>query len=181
MNIHPDVEKILVKEEEIRERCRELGKEIADYYKKDVPIAVGLLKGSVPFLAQIVKYIPIDIEMDFMDVSSYSGVESTEVKIIKDLECPIKGRSILLVEDIIDTGKTLKVVKELLYSKGAKDVKIVSLLDKPKGREVDINADWVGFVIPDEFVIGYGLDYNQKYRNLPYVGVIKKDAIKGDM
>lgn len=177
MNLHPDVEKVLVSDEEIQKRCIELGKEIADYYKGEVPIAVGLLKGSVPFLAQLTKNIASDIEMDFMDVSSYSGTESTEVKIIKDLEGSIRGRSILLVEDIIDTGKTIKVVKELLYSKGAKDVKIVALLDKPEGRKVDINADWVGFVIPDEFVIGYGLDYNQKYRNLPYVGVIKKSAI----
>lgn len=177
MNLHPDVEKVLVSDTQIAERCVELGKEIANYYKGEVPIAVGLLKGSVPFMAQLVKNVPGDIEMDFMDVSSYSGTESTEVKIIKDLECSIKGRSILLVEDIIDTGKTIKVVKELLYSKGAKDVKIVALLDKPEGRKVEIDADWIGFSIPDEFVIGYGLDYNQKYRNLPYVGVIKKSAI----
>lgn len=177
MDLHPDVEKILVSDEQIAERCKELGQELAAYYKGEVPIAVGLLKGSVPFMAQLVKNVPGDIEMDYMDVTSYSGTESTEVKIVKDLECSIRGRSILLVEDIIDTGKTLKVVKELLYSKGAKDVKIVALLDKPEGRKVDINADWVGFVIPDEFVIGYGLDYNQRYRNLPYVGVIKKSAI----
>ena len=177
MTLHPDVERILVSDTQIAERCVELGKEIANYFKGEVPIAVGLLKGSVPFMAQLVKNVPGDIEMDFMDVTSYSGTESTEVKIVKDLECSIKDRSILLVEDIIDTGKTIKVVKELLYSKGAKVVKIVALLDKPEGRKVDINADWVGFTIPDEFVIGYGLDYNQKYRNLPYVGVIKKSAI----
>lgn len=177
MALHPDVEKVLVSDEQIAERSKELGKEIGEYYKGETPIAVGLLKGSVPFMAQLVKNVQCDIEMDFMDVSSYSGTESTEVKIIKDLECSIMGRSILLVEDIIDTGKTIKIVKELLYSKGAKDVKIVALLDKPQGRKVDIEADWVGFVIPDEFVIGYGLDYNQKYRNLPYVGVIKKSAI----
>ena len=175
--LHPDVDKILVSEEEIRERCKVLGQEIAEHYKGEIPIAVGLLKGSVPFLAQLIKYIPSDIEIDFMDVSSYDGIKSTEVKIIKDLEGSISDRLILLVEDIIDTGKTIKVVKELLYSKGAKDVKIVSLLDKPEGRKVNVDADWVGFEIPDEFVIGYGLDYNQKYRNLPYVGVIKKSAI----
>lgn len=179
MQLHPDVEKVLVSEDDVRSRCDILGAEINDYYKNagDVPIAVGLLKGSVPFLAELIKHIPGDIEVDFMDVSSYNGVESTEVKIIKDLESPIKGRSILIVEDIIDTGKTLLLVKDLLLTKGAKDVKVVALLDKPEGRKVDINADWVGFVIPDEFVIGYGLDYNQKYRNLPYVGVIKKSAI----
>lgn len=179
MNLHPDVKKVLVSDEDIANRCKELGKEINDYYVSngDIPIAVGLLKGSVPFMAQLVKNVPGDIEMDFMDVSSYTGTESTEVKIIKDLEGSIRGRAILLVEDIIDTGKTIKVVKELLYSKGAKDVKIVALLDKPEGRLVDVDADWVGFEIPDEFVIGYGLDYNQKYRNLPYVGVIKESAI----
>jgi len=175
--MHQDVEKILVSEDQIKVRCDELGKEIANYYNGDVPIAVGLLKGSVPFLAELIKHIPQDIEMDFMDVSSYNGTESTEVKIIKDIETPIKGRRVLIVEDIIDTGKTLKEVKELLYSRGVGEVKIVALLDKPEGRKVDIDADWVGFVIPDEFVIGYGLDYNQKYRNLPYVGVIKKSAI----
>lgn len=177
MVIHKDVEKILISNEEIAKRCKELGNELSNYYKNEVPITVGLLKGSVPFMAELVKNIAIDVEMDFMDVSSYSGTESTEVKIIKDLECPIKDRSVLIVEDVIDTGKTLKTVKELLYTKGAKEVKIVCLLDKPARREVDISADWTGFVIPDEFVIGFGLDYNQKYRNLPYVGVIKKSAI----
>lgn len=177
MELHPDVKKVLVSDEQIEKRSCELGKEIAEYYKGEFPIAVGLLKGSVPFMAELVKKIPIDIEMDFMDVSSYSGTVSTEVKILKDLDTSIQDRSVLLVEDIIDTGKTIKVVKNMLYAKGAKDVKIVALLDKPGGRKVDVNADWVGFVIPDEFVIGYGLDYNEKYRNLGYVGVIKENAI----
>lgn len=177
MVIHKDVEKILISNEEISNRCKELGNELSNYYKNEIPITVGLLKGSVPFMAELVKNIEVDIEMDYMDVSSYAGTESTEVKIIKDLECPIKDRSVLIVEDVIDTGKTLKTVKELLYTKGAKEVKIVCLLDKPARREVEITADWIGFVIPDEFVIGFGLDYNQKYRNLPYVGVIKKSAI----
>ena len=177
MVIHKDVEKILISNEEISNRCKELGNELSNYYKNEIPITVGLLKGSVPFMAELVKNIEVDIEMDYMDVSSYAGTESTEVKIIKDLECPIKDRSVLIVEDVIDTGKTLKTVKELLYTKGAKEVKIVCLLDKPARREAEITADWIGFVIPDEFVIGFGLDYNQKYRNLPYVGVIKKSAI----
>lgn len=175
--MHKDVERILVTDEEISKRCKELGEEISNYYKKDTPIIIGLLKGSVPFMAELVRNIVTEVEMDFMDVSSYSGTTSTEVKILKDLECSVNGRSLLIVEDIIDTGKTLQAVKELLYSKGAKDVKIVTLLDKPSRRKVDISADWIGFEIPDEFVIGYGLDYNQKYRNLPYVGVIKKSAI----
>lgn len=177
MEMHPDVEKILISNQAIATRCKELGQEIRTYFKDESIVVVGLLKGSVPFMAELVKNIPGDIEMDFMDVSSYHGTESAEVKIVKDLDCSIKNRCVLIVEDIIDTGKTLKVVKELLYSKLAKDVKIVSLLNKPEGRLVEIEADWVGFVIPNEFVIGYGLDYNQKYRNLPYVGVIKKEAI----
>ena len=177
MELHPDVERVLISDKEIIDRCKELGKQIRDYYKDETPIAVGLLKGSVPFMAELVKNIPGNIEMDFMDVSSYEGIESTEVKIIKDLDSTVTKRSVLLVEDIIDTGKTIKVVKELIYSKGAKDVKIVSLLDKPQGRVVDVNADWVAFTVPNEFIIGYGLDYRQKYRNLPYVGIIKKEAI----
>lgn len=177
MELHPDVERVLISSEEISKRCVELGQEIRNYYKEEVPIAVGLLKGSVPFLAQLVRNIPGDIELDFMDVTSYSGTESTEVKIVKDLEGSIADRCILIIEDVIDTGKTIKVVKELLYSKGAKEVKVATLLDKPEGRIVEMDADWVGFTIPNEFVIGYGLDYNQKYRNLPYIGVIKKSAI----
>ena len=175
--MHPDVERILFSEAEIDDKCEELGQKIAQYYKGEVPIVVGLLKGSVPFMAELVKHIPGDIEMDFMDVSSYSGIHSNEVKIVKDVDVSVTGRAILLVEDIIDTGKTLKKVAELMYAKGAKDVKIVTMLDKKEARVVDIKPDWHGFDIPNEFVIGYGLDYNQKYRNLPYVGVIKKSAI----
>ena len=175
--MHPDVERILFSGEEITKRCAEIGKEISDYYKDETPIVVGLLKGSVPFMAELCKNITCDMEMEFMDVSSYSGTFSNEVKIVKDVECSVTNRSVLLVEDIIDTGKTLKKVKELMYHKGAKDVKIVTMLDKVEARVVDIQTDYKAFDIPNEFVIGYGLDYNQKYRNLPYVGVIKKSAI----
>jgi len=174
--MHPDCKKVLVSDKQIIARSEELGREISEYYKDSNPIAIGLLKGSVPFLAELVKNIDVDIEMDFMDVSSYSGVNSTEVKIIKDVETPIKDRRILIVEDIVDTGKTLKEVKELLLSRGVADVKIVTLLNKPEGRMVDIEPDWTAFVIPNEFVIGYGLDFNQKYRNLPYVGVLKEEC-----
>lgn len=174
-----NVEKVLISEEEIRERCRELGAQIsADYEGKD-PIIVGLLKGSVPFMAELIKNITVECEIDFMAVSSYSGVESLgDVKIVKDLDRSIRGLDVLVVEDIVDTGKTLQKVKELLYSKGANDVKIVSLLDKPDRRIVDIEAEYVGFTIPNEFVIGFGLDFDQKYRNLPYVGVLKEECYK---
>lgn len=137
---------------------------------------VALLKGSVPFLAELVKHIDLDIQFDFMDVSSYEGTESIgDIKINKDLDCSVKGLSILLVEDIVDTGRTLKEVTKLLKNKGAEDVKVVSLLDKPDRRTVEIEADYVGFEIPNEFVIGFGLDYDQKYRNLPFVGVLKRE------
>ena len=174
-----NVEKVLISEEEIVKRCKELGAQISkDYAGKD-PMIIRLLKGSVPFMAELIKNIDIDCAIDFMAVSSYSGLESMgDVKIVKDLDTSIKGVNVLVVEDIVDTGKTLEKVKQLLYSKGANDVKVVSLLDKPDRRIVQIEAEYVGFVIPNEFVVGFGLDFNQKYRNLPYVGVLKEECYK---
>lgn len=176
--MHQDVKKILISEEEIELKSKELGQEITDYYKnhEEPPILVALLKGSVPFLAKLIKYIDLDIEYDFMDVSSYEGTESVrDIRILKDLDRSIKDMDILLVEDIVDTGHTLDQISKLLMNKGAKSCKVVSLLDKPSRREVDIEADFVGFEIPNEFVIGFGLDFNEKYRNLPYVGVLKDE------
>ncbi len=174
--MHKDIKKILVSEEQIIERCKELGKEIDKDYADEAPILVGLLKGSVPFMAQLMKNITIDIEIDFMDVSSYAGTETTgDVKIVKDLDRSIKEKRILIVEDIVDTGITVAAVKDLLFQKGAKEVKIVSLLNKPERREKAVEAEYVGFTVPNEFVVGYGLDFNQKYRNLPFVGVLKEE------
>ncbi|MCI6090323.1 MAG: hypoxanthine phosphoribosyltransferase [Solobacterium sp.] len=177
--MHNDVKKILVSSEEITKREKELADEISKYYKEknSVPVIVGLLKGSVPFMMGLVIKLDIDCEIDFMDVSSYSGTNSIEVRVIKDIEGSVTDRDVLIVEDIVDTGKTLEKVTEMFRAKGAKEIKIVTLLDKPARREKAIEADYVGFVVPDEFVIGYGLDYNQKYRNLPYIGVIKEEAI----
>lgn len=177
--MHNDVKKILVSSEEITKREKELADEISKYYKEknSVPVIVGLLKGSVPFMMGLVIKLDIDCEIDFMDVSSYSGTNSIEVRVIKDIEGSVTDRDVLIVEDIVDTGKTLEKVTEMFRAKGAKEIKIVTLLDKPARREKTIEADYVGFVVPDEFVIGYGLDYNQKYRNLPYIGVIKEEAI----
>ena len=177
--MHNDVKKILVSSEEITKREKELADEISKYYKekKSVPVIVGLLKGSVPFMMGLVMKLDIDCEIDFMDVSSYSGTNSIEVRVIKDIEGSVTDRDVLIVEDIVDTGKTLEKVTEMFRNKGAKEIKIVTLLDKPARREKAIEADYIGFVVPDEFVIGYGLDYNQKYRNLPYIGVIKEEAI----
>lgn len=178
--MHKDVEEILISEEQIQKRCAELAKELSDYYRarNSEPMVIGLLKGSVPFMVDIIKKMDVDVQIDFMDVSSYMGTNSTEVRILKDIESSVTDKDVLLVEDIVDTGKTLEKVAELMKTKGAREVKILTLLDKPEGREIDnIQADFVGFTIPKKFVIGYGLDYNQKYRNLPYVGVIKKEAI----
>jgi len=175
-----DVKEILITEEEIVTRCKELGKQISEDYEGKVPVIIGLLKGSVPFMAELIKHITIDCEIEFMAVSSYSGTESMgDVKIVKDLDRSIKGQDVLIVEDIVDTGKTLEKVKELLYSKGANHVAVVSLLDKPSRRITEIYAEYVGFQIPDKFVVGFGLDFNQKYRNLPYVGVLKEECYEG--
>jgi len=177
--MHHCVDRILITEEEIIKRIRELGQTITKEYQSDAPLLVGLLKGSVPFLSELIKHIDLDIEFDFMDVSSYSGTESTgEIRVVKDLDRSVRGVNILIVEDIVDTGRTLKTVKELLISKGAQSVKVITLLDKPDRRVVDLESDYVGFVIPNEFVIGYGLDFNQKYRNLPYIGVLKEECYK---
>ena len=176
--MHQDMKKILVSEDQIIARSKELGKQISEDYTcaKELPLVVGLLKGSVPFLAELIKHIDMDVCIDFMDVSSYEGTESIgDVKVNMDLSSSVKGIPVLLVEDIIDTGRTLKEVTRLLKNKGASDVKVVSLLDKPDRRTVDIEADYVGFVVPNEFVVGFGLDYDQKYRTLPYIGVLKDE------
>ena len=151
-----DIKKILVSEEQIKVRAKELGEQItADY--KDRPeqlLLVALLRGSVPFLAELMKHIDLDIQVDFMDVSSYKGTQSTDIRIIKDLDTSIQGMNILLVEDIIDTGKTIKEVVRTLKNKGASEVRIVALLNKPEGRMVYVEADYNGLEIENEFVVG---------------------------
>ena len=174
-----DVERVLISEEEIDKRCKEIGAQISKDYSGKTPVVLGLLKGSIPFMAELIKHLNIDCEIEFMAVSSYSGTESNgDVKIVKDLDRSIIGEDVIIVEDIVDTGKTLEKVKELLYSKGANSVTVASLLDKPDRRIIDIEAEYVGFVIPNEFVVGFGLDFNQKYRNLPFVGVLKEECYK---
>lgn len=178
--MHKDVARILISEEEIIRRSKELGRMITEEYKNQkAPILIALLRGSVPFLAELIKHIDLDIEFDFMDVSSYEGTESTgDIKILKDLDSSVRNENVLLIEDIIDTGRTLKTVTQMMWHKGASDVRIVTLLDKPDRRTVEIEADYVGFTIPNEFVIGFGLDFDQKYRNLPYIGVLKEECYK---
>lgn len=174
-----DIKKVLVSEEEIRHRAEQLGKEITADYASNPPLVVALLRGSVPFLAELIKYIDLDIQYDFMDVSSYEGTESIgDLRIIKDLDTSVKGRDILLVEDIVDTGKTIQTVSRTLMHKGANSVKIVTLLDKPSRRTVDVKADYIGFSVENEFVVGFGMDFNQRYRCLPYIGVLKDECYK---
>ena len=174
--MHKDVKEILYTQEEIVEKCKELAKQITNDYNDKEVILVGLLKGSVPFLAELSKYIEIDVTFDYMDVSSYEGVESRTITIKKDLDQDVKGKDILLVEDILDTGKTLTTVKAMLEERGATSVEIVTMLDKKEGRTYPIEAKYVGFEIPNAFVIGYGLDFNEKYRQLPYVGILKEEC-----
>ena len=179
--LEQDVKKVLFSAGEITERCKVLGKQITEDYaaRGEVPLLVALLKGSIPFLSELMKYIDLPVEIDFMDVSSYDGTESVgEVHVIKDLDRAIKDTDILIVEDIVDTGRTLNSISNLLRYKGAKEVRICTLLDKPERRVVEIEADYVGFDCPNEFVIGFGLDFNEKYRNLPYIGVLKEELYK---
>ena len=173
-----DIKKILISHDEIVTAARELGQKLTEDYQGKNPILVGILKGSVPFMAELIKHIDTHIELDFMLVSSYHGGTSSSgvINIIKDMGQDIKGRDILFVEDIIDTGKTLKSLKELFEGRQPASVKIATLLDKPEGRLVEIEADYTCFTIPNEFVVGYGLDYDENYRNLPYIGVLKEEV-----
>lgn len=176
--LEQDIKKILISHDEIVTAARELGQKLTEDYQGKNPILVGILKGSVPFMAELIKHIDTHIELDFMLVSSYHGGTSSSgvINIIKDMDQEIKGRDILFVEDIIDTGKTLKSLKELFEGRQPASVKIATLLDKPEGRLVEIEADYTCFTIPNEFVVGYGLDYDENYRNLPYIGVLKEEV-----
>lgn len=174
--MHKDCKEILYTQEEISSKCKELGAIISQDYRDKKLMMVGLLKGSVPFLAELSKYVDIDVTFDYMDVSSYEGVESRSITIKKDIDQEVKGKDILLVEDILDTGKTLTTVKAMLLEKGAASVEIATMLDKKEGRTFPIEAKYVGFEIPNAFVIGYGLDFDEKYRNLPYVGILKEEC-----
>ncbi len=176
--LEQDIKKILISHDEIVTAARELGQKLTEDYQGKNPILVGILKGSVPFMAELIKHIDTHIELDFMLVSSYHGGTSSSgvINIIKDMDQDIKDRDILFVEDIIDTGKTLKSLKELFEGRQPASVKIATLLDKPEGRLVEIEADYTCFTIPNEFVVGYGLDYDENYRNLPYIGVLKEEV-----
>lgn len=170
-----DIKEVLITEEQIRQKVAELGGRISrDYAGKNL-LLVSILKGSVLFMADLMRQITIPLRIDFMSVSSYgSGVKTSGVvKIIKDLDIPLEGFDVLIVEDILDSGLTLSYLTEILRSRGPRSIKICTLLDKPDRRKAQVSPDYVGFVIPDEFVVGYGLDYAEKYRNLPFVGILK--------
>ena len=173
-----DIKKILVSHDEITEAAKKLGAQLTKDYAGKNAILVGILKGSIPFMAELVKHIDTHIEMDFMMVSSYHGgtASSGVINIKQDVTQDIKGRDVLFVEDIIDTGQTLKNLRDMFIEREASSVKIATLLDKPEGRVVEIEADYTCFTIPNEFVVGYGLDYKENYRNLPYVGVLKEEV-----
>ncbi|HLS36129.1 MAG TPA: hypoxanthine phosphoribosyltransferase [Bacillota bacterium] len=175
--MHNEIKEILITEEEIQEKCKEIGKQLTEEYEGRFPLAIGVLKGAMPFMADVLRHIETHLEMDFMDVSSYgSGTRSSgEVKIVKDLDTKVEGRDVLIIEDIIDSGMTLQYLVDLFKYRKANSVKIVTLLDKPSGRTADIRADVIGFEVPDAFVVGYGLDYDEKYRNLPYIGILKPE------
>lgn len=172
-----DMEKVLITEDELQEKIKELAARLEMDYKDKFPLVIGVLKGALPFMSDLMKNVDAYLEIDFMDVSSYgnSTESSGEVKIIKDLNASVEGRDVLIVEDIIDSGLTLSYLAKLFKYRKAKSVKIVTMLDKPEGRKVNITPDYVGFVVPNEFVVGYGLDYAERYRNLPYIGVLKPE------
>jgi hypoxanthine phosphoribosyltransferase len=172
------IKEILVSEEAIRTRVKELGREITEAYKDRELIVVGILKGAVVFLSDLARNIDLPILIDFMAVSSYgkSSISTGEVRIMKDLDFSVEGKDVLIVEDIIDTGLTLNYLKEILNKRGANTVRICTLLDKPERRTVGVQIDFLGFEIPDEFVVGYGLDFNEMYRNYPFVGALKEEV-----
>ena len=172
-----DIKEVLVSEEEAKQICKRLGEQISKDYEGKKLFLVSVLKGAVVFMADLMRNITCDCEIDFMAVSSYSGAKTTGVvKFKKDLDINPEDCDILLVEDILDSGVTLSYLKEVLKQRHAKSIKVCAFLDKPTNRKADIQADYVGKVVPDEFVVGYGLDYNEKYRNLPFVGILSPEV-----
>ena len=175
-----DVERVLITEDELRERVRELGEQISQDYKDKNLVLISVLKGSVVFMADLMRAITVPCKIDFLATSLYKDetVPTGEVRFTKDLDKPIAGCDVLIVEDILDSGKTLSFVEDTLLVRNPESIRICTLLDKPDRRQVDITAEYVGFTVPDEFVIGYGLDFAQLYRNLPYIGIIKPEAVE---
>ena len=175
--LNKDIKEVLVTEEQLKEVNERLGAKITEDFKDKNLLVVGILKGSIYFMTDLTRHIDLPLKLDFLAVSSYGGGTSSSgaVKILKDIDINLEGYDILLVEDILDSGRTLHYVCEMLKTRKPKSVSIVTLLDKPERRVVDLTPDYVGCQVPDEFVVGYGLDYDQKYRNLPYIGSLKRE------
>lgn len=172
-----DIKKVSVSKEQIETILTRLGKQITEDYKGKEPLFIGLLKGCNPFMVDLMKHVDLYCTLDYLDVSSYEGTKSTgNVRINHDLNTNIEGKDIIVVDDILDTGRTLCAVVSLLKARGAKSVRLCVLLNKPEGRVAAIEANYVGDLVPNEFVVGYGLDFNEKYRNLPYIGVLKEEV-----
>ena len=176
--MHKDIESILLSEKQLEKIVNSIAKKIEKDYNGKEFIMIGLLKGSVAFMADLMKKVDLDFAIDFIEASSYgSGTESSgKVKIKSEGSIPVEGKHILLIEDIIDSGNTLSFVCNYLVTKGAKSVRVATLCDKPSRRKIPFTPDYVGAEIPDEFIVGYGLDYDEKYRNLPYIGVLKRSV-----
>ena len=177
MSLNDDILKVLYSEEELKAKCAEMGAQITkDYAGKNLLLGT-VLKGAVVYFTDLMRAIDLPCTIDFMIVSSYgSGVKTSGVvKIVKDLDTDLTGKDLLIVEDILDTGLTLSYLKDMLAARNPASIRIATLLDKPDRRKADIKADYIGYRVPDEFVVGYGLDYDEKYRNLPYVGVLKPE------
>jgi hypoxanthine phosphoribosyltransferase len=175
--LYSDIQEILYSEEQIQAKIKELGETISQDYEGRNPLVICVLKGAFIFMADLVKNITVPLELDFMAVSSYgqSTKSSGIVKIIKDLDVPVEGRHILIVEDIIDSGLTLSYLIDVLERRNALSISVVALFNKPARRAVELEPDYSGYVLPDEFVVGYGLDYAEKYRNLPFIGILKPE------
>ncbi len=175
--MHHDIEEILVSKDEIDTIVKKLGQQITEDYKGKKPLLLGLLKGCIPFMTDLAKHIDLYVDVDYLSVSSYhGGISSTgDVKIKKDSDTSLKNRDVLIIEDIVDTANTITTMYEVFKSRGANSIKVVTLLDKPEGRLKPFTPDYIGITIPNRFVVGYGLDYNELYRNLPYVGILKKE------
>ena len=180
MSMHDDIEKVLVSEEQLKAKVAELGAQISKDYEGKNLLLVSVLKGAVVFMTDLMRHITVPCSIDFMVVSSYgSGVKTSGVvKIVKDLDADLAGKDLLIVEDILDTGMTLHYLKQLLQDRNPNSIRIATLLDKPERRRAAVRADYVGYQVPDEFVVGYGLDYDEKDRNLPYVGILKPEVYK---
>lgn len=176
--MHQDLKAILLTEEQLQDKVKELGAQLSRDYRDRNPLLVCVLKGAFIFMSDLAKAIDIPVEIDFMAVSSYgsSTKSSGVVRIIKDLEVSVEGRDVIIVEDIIDSGLTLSYLIDVLERRNARSVAVVALLDKPERRTVPLDIEYKGFTLPDEFVVGYGLDYAEKYRNLPYIAVLKPEV-----